>query len=66
MEFEKHTGNFSFGFGTQKVAGKGQLKDAEIVRESKADRKLIMKTAAKGAAAAALLLLTHSMTKKKK
>lgn len=66
MEFQKNTGNFSFGFGTQKTAGVGSLKDALIVKDSKADKKLIAKTAVKGAAAAALVLLSHSLRKKKK
>ena len=69
MEFEKSFGNLTFGYGSAKTAGKGDMSQAEPVKrslKSKADRKLLAKKAVAGAAAAGVFLLKHSMKKKKK
>ncbi|MCQ2468677.1 MAG: hypothetical protein MJ100_02565 [Ruminococcus sp.] len=68
MEFEKTKGNFTFGAGSIKTAGKGSLSDAQEVPKSiktKRDVKGIAVTAAKAAALTGLVLLKHKVSKKK-
>ncbi|MBP3309988.1 MAG: hypothetical protein J6L05_04160 [Ruminococcus sp.] len=69
MEYEKNGEKFSFGFGTMKAAGSGDLTNAEEVPKTiktKYDKKVIAKNAAKAAAMSALVLLKHKRSKKKK
>lgn len=69
MEYEKNGEKFSFGFGTMKTAGSGDLTNAEEVPKTiktKYDKKVIAKNAAKAAAMSALVLLKHKRSKKKK
>ena len=68
MEFEKNSGNFSFGFGTAKTAGAGTLDkavDAPDVR-TRYDKKTIAKNAAKAAALSAIVILKHKHRSKRK
>ncbi len=68
MEFEKNLGNFSFGFGNEKTAGKGKLSDAVKIKsrpDAKAVRKKNIENGLKAGAAVAALLVTHSMKKHK-
>lgn len=64
MEFEKNSTKFSFGAGTVKAAGVGNLSDSEPVPKGAPDKKKIAKTAAVAATAAAVFLL-KGKTKRK-
>ncbi len=68
MEFEKNKGNFSFGFGTMKTAGAGNLSETQEVPKdikTKHNPKEIAASAVKAAALAGLVILKHKMKKKK-
>lgn len=68
MEIEKNFGNFSFGYGTMKTAGKGDLSVTEEVPQSiktKHNKKEIAVTALKAAALTGLIVLKHKAKKKR-
>ncbi|MBR0142267.1 MAG: hypothetical protein IJM19_08475 [Ruminococcus sp.] len=64
MEFQKDKGNFSFGFGTAKTAGKGNLSGVSG-KATKKQKLSAVKTAVKAGSLAAVLLIKHNMKKKK-
>lgn len=69
MEYQKDFGNFSFGFGTAKTAGKGDLcKTEEIPRSMKYkhDAKAILKSVLKVTAFTGLVCLSRRRKKKRK
>lgn len=68
MEYEKNNDKFSFGFGTQKIAGSGTLDKAVEAPDipTKHNKKEIAKSAAKAAAAIGLIALKAKMSKKKR
>ncbi len=63
MEVQKNKGNFSFGFGTMKTAGTGNLSHARKVKTKKA---MVSKIsyALKAGFLAAVFLIKRSMKKK--
>lgn len=65
MEYQKNNSNFSFGFGTMKTAGTGNLSGARKIRTKKA-RLSKAKTAAKAGFLAAVFLIKHNQKKKNK
>lgn len=62
MEYKKETEKFSFGIGTEKVAGKGNL--AETTGEDASPAKIAVALAA--AAGAGLLKMAYRRLKNKK
>ncbi len=67
MEFEKNTGNFSFGIGSMKTAGTGSIdKAVEAPKNStKHDVKAIAKSVGNAAIALAVLKVKNNIKKKK-
>ncbi len=68
MEYQKDFGKFSFGFGTAKTAGRGDLAHSEEVprfMKYKPDLKAILKTGAKAAAVAGIVCLGRRRKKRK-
>ena len=69
MEFEKNTGNFSFGFGTMTAAGSGTIDKAVEAPKNvrtKYDKKVIAKNAAKAAVLSAAVIFKHKRKSRKK
>ncbi|MBR4626247.1 MAG: hypothetical protein IKO47_00830 [Ruminococcus sp.] len=68
MEYEKNTGNFSFGFGSMKTAGSGSIDKAVEAPKNvrtKYDKKVIAKNAAKAAVLSAVVLMKGKRARKK-
>lgn len=69
MEYQKDLEKLSFGFGSLKTAGNGNLSNAEEVPaeiKTKHNKKEIAATAAKAAALTGLILLRHKIKNKKR
>lgn len=64
MEFEKKTDKFSFGAGTVKAAGIGNVADAEPVQKSATDKNKVAKTVAIAAVSATVFLIKRKIKRK--
>jgi hypothetical protein len=69
MEIEKKSEKFSFGFGTEKVAGSGSLdraQDAPDNVRTKYDKTQIAKNVGKAALLSAAVIFKHKFTSKRR
>lgn len=62
MEFQKNSGNFSFGFGSTKVAGVGKIADSA---ETKPTKKQILRKAVNVGTQIAVLAVIRKVIKNK-
>lgn len=66
MEFKKETEKFSCGFGTEKIAGKGDLSNAVNVSEKSQKRELLEIICSVAAVAITFFIRSGALKKKKK
>ncbi len=69
MEYQKDLEKFSFGFGSDKVAGLGDMSDAkmiEITKNKNPDKKAVILSAVSGAASLLFAVMKYNRKRKKK